>query len=93
MLAVSHDLGQAGLLGWYIAPLLHHWLLHLPGVGPGPGAHFLGYIHTLLCGSQLGYQFGNVLAGTLWFQSTLLLRSILDNCLCFVIALLLALQQ
>ena len=30
---------QTGLSGGHVAPLLHHGLLHLPGVGPGPGAH------------------------------------------------------
>merc|ERR1712226_1033746 len=58
-------LGKAGLLGGDVAPLLHHGLLHLPGVSPGPGAPLLGHIHTLLGGFQLGHQLGDVLAGPL----------------------------
>merc|ERR1711890_75804 len=38
---MSH-LCKARFLGRNVAPLLHHRLLHLPGVGPGPGAHLFG---------------------------------------------------
>merc|ERR1712002_438066 len=82
------DLGKARLLSGHVAPLFHHWLLHLPWVGPGPGAHLLGNINTLLSGLQLGHQLGDVLASPLWLQGTLFLRGILYHCLYLVIALL-----
>merc|ERR1712080_223274 len=80
-------LGKARFLGRNVAPLLHHRLLHLPGVGPGPGAHLLGYIHALLGGLQLGHQLGDVLTGSLGLQSTLLLGGVLHNGLDLVITL------
>jgi hypothetical protein len=83
-----HGLGKARLSSWDVAPLLDHWLLDLPGVGPGPGADLLGDIHTLLRGLQLGHKLGDMGAGPLGLQATLFLGGILDNCLGFVIALL-----
>merc|ERR1719186_101170 len=82
------SLGQTRLFRWDIAPFLHHWLLHLPRVSPGPGTDLLGDIHTLLLGLQLRHQLGHVLAGTLRLQRTLLLRGILDDSSGFVIAFL-----
>merc|ERR1712112_345487 len=70
-------LSKTRLLRGDVAPLLHHRFLHLPGVGPGPGAHFLGNIHALLFRLQLGNQLGDVLAGPLWLQGTLLLGGVL----------------
>ena len=88
-----HSLCQSRLLGWNIAPFLDDRFLHLPGIGPGPGANLFGYIHTLFSRRQLGYQLGHVLAGTLGLQGTLLLGGILDNSLGFVKAFLLALEK
>merc|ERR1719186_1140458 len=82
------SLGQTRLFRWDIAPFLHHWLLHLPRVSPGPGTDLLGDIHTLLYWLQLGHQLGHMLAGTLRLQRTLLLRGVLDDSLGFVIAFL-----
>merc|ERR1719481_1832637 len=79
---------KPGLLRGDVAPLLDHRLLHLPWVGPGPGADLLGYIHTLLSGGELGHQLGHMLAGPLWLQATLFLGGILHHSLCLVIALL-----
>ena len=90
---MSHSLCQSRLLGWNIAPFLDDRFLHLPGVGPGPGADLLGYIHTFLCRGQLGHQLSHVLAGTLGLQGTLLLGGILDNSLGFVIAFFLTLEK
>jgi len=81
-------LGKAGLGGGDVAPFLDNGLLDLPGVGPGPGAHLLGDINTLLSGLQLGHQLGHMGTGPLGLQRTLLLGGILDNGLGLVIALL-----
>ena len=86
-------LGQARLLSWDVAPFLDHGLLHLPRVGPGPGAHLLGHVHTLLGGLELGHQLGHVLAGPLRLKGTLLLGGILDNSLHFLETLLRALLE
>ena len=67
-------LGKAGLGGGHVAPLLHDGLLDLPGVLPGPGAHFLGDVDTLFNGleqwNELGYMLALLLglqvAGLLW---------------------------
>ncbi len=67
------DLGQAGLAGGHVAPLLDHRLLHLPGVLPGPGAHLLGDVHALLVGLEQGNQLGDVAARTLGLQVASLL--------------------
>ena len=87
------SLGQARLGSGYIAPLLDHGLLDLPGVGPGPGADLLGDIHTLLCRLELGHQLGDMGAGPLGLKATLLLGGILDNGLGLVVALLSSLLE
>merc|ERR1719150_2451925 len=74
---MGQHLGEAGLGGGDVAPLLDHGLLHLPGVGPGPGADLLGHVHTLFGGGQLGHQLGHVLAGPLGLQAALLLGGVL----------------
>jgi len=82
------DLGKTRLLRRNVTPLLDHWLLDLPGVGSGPGAHLLGNINTLLSGGQLGDKFGDMFAGSLGFQVTFFLGSILDHSLGLVITFL-----
>merc|ERR1719250_285062 len=84
---------QSRFLRWHIAPLLDHWLLHLPWVCLGPGADLLGNINTLLSRLQLGHQLGDMLAGPLGLKRTLLLRGVLDNSLGLVIALLFSLLE
>merc|ERR1712058_61509 len=79
---------KAGLFSRNVAPLLDHRFLDLPGVGPGPGAHLLGYIHTLLGGLQLGHQLGDVLTCSLGLQRTLFLGGVLHHGLSLVITLL-----
>ena len=75
-------LGKAGLGGGHVAPLLHDGLLDLPGVLPGPGAHLLGDVDTLLSGLEEGDKLGDVLALTLGLEVTGLLRNLLeDTCL------------
>ena len=86
-------LGQARLLSWDVAPFLDHGLLHLPRVGPGPGAHLLGHVHTLLGGLELGHQLGHVLAGPLGLQAALLLGGVLHDGLLLVVTLLGALLE
>merc|ERR1719250_381501 len=81
-------LGQSRFLRWHVAPLLDHWLLHLPWVCLGSGADLLGNIHTLLSRLQLGHQLGDMLAGPLRLKRTLLLGRVLDNSLGLVITLL-----
>lgn len=81
-------LGQAGLAGGHVAPLLDNGLLDLPGVLPGPGAHLLGDVHALLVGLEQGHQLGDVPAGTLGLQVASLLGDLLDNSLLLVKALL-----
>merc|ERR1719348_743119 len=87
------DLRKARLLSWNVAPLLDHGLLHLPRVGPGPGADFFGHIHTLLSGLKLGHQLGHMLAGPLGLEATLLLGGVLDHSLHLVKALLSSLLE
>ena len=86
-------LSQTGLLSGDVAPLLDDGLLDRLGVSSGPGAHLLGHVHTLLGGRELRNQSGDVFAGSLWLQSTFLLRSILDHSLHFIVALLRSLLQ
>ena len=86
-------LGQAGLLRRDVAPLLDDGLLHLPVVGPGPGADLLGNIHALLSGGQLGDQLGDVLTGPLGLQGTFLLGGVLDDSLNLVVTLLITLYR
>jgi len=82
-------LGKAGLGGGHVAPLLHDRLLDLPGVLPGPGAHLLGDVDTLLSGLEEGDKLGDVLALTLGLEVTGLLGNLLDNGLLLIKALLL----
>ena len=81
-------LGKARLLRWDVAPFLNNGLLDLPGVSSGPGANLLGDINALLGGGELGDQLGDVLAGTLGLQGTLLLGGVLDHSLDLVVTLL-----
>ena len=83
-------LGKAGFLRRNVAPFLDNWLLDLPWVGSGPGADLLRDINTFLFGFKFGHQFGHMLAGTLGLKGALFLRSILYNCLGFVITLLIS---
>merc|ERR1712117_938259 len=92
IVSMSH-LSKTRFLSRNVAPLLDHRFLDLPGVGPGPGAHLLGYIHTLLGGLQLGHQLGDVLTGSLGLQRTLLLGGVLHDGLRLVITLLLSLFE
>jgi len=82
-------LGKAGLGGGHVAPLLHDGLLDLPGVLPGPGAHLLGDVDTLLSGLEEGDKLGDVLALALGLEVTGLLGNLLDNGLLLIKALLL----
>jgi len=86
-------LGQSRFLSWNVAPFLDHRLLDLPGVGSGPGADLLGYIHTLLSGLKLGNQLGDMSTGSLGFQRAFFLGGILDYGLGLVIADLLSLLE
>merc|ERR1712200_371918 len=79
-------LGETRLLGGHVAPLLDNWLLDLPGVGLGPGAHLLGHINALLGGGELGHQLGDLGTGPLGLQGALFLGSVLDNGLGLVLA-------
>merc|ERR1719150_3236429 len=90
---MGQHLGEAGLGGGRVAPLLDHGLLDGPGVGPGPGAHLLGHVHALLGGGQLGHQLGHVLAGPLGLQAAVLLGGVLHDGLLLVVTLLLALGE
>jgi hypothetical protein len=87
---ITFCLGKAGFLRRNVAPFLDNWLLDLPWVGSGPGADLLRDINTFLFGFKFGHQFGHVLAGTLGLKGALFLRSILYNCLGFVITLLIS---
>jgi hypothetical protein len=86
-------LSQTGFLTWDIAPFLDNGLLDRSWVGSGSGADLLGNINTLFCGLKFGNQFGDVLAGSLWLQSTLFHGSILDNGLDLIMALFVALGR
>jgi len=83
-------LGKAGLGGGHVAPLLHDGLLDLPGVLPGPGAHLLGDVDTLLSGLEEGDKLGDVLALALGLEVTGLLGNLLDDSLLLIKALLLS---
>ena len=87
------SLGKTRFLCGHIAPLLDNGLLDLPGVGPGPGAHLLGHVHTLLGGLQLGHQLGHVVAGALGLQRALLPGGVLHHGLGLVETLLRALRR
>ena len=90
---VAESLGEAGLLGGHVAPLLDDGLLDLPGVALGPGADLLGHINALLGGLELGHQLGDVSAGSLGLEGALLLGGVLDHGLGFVEALLSSLLE
>merc|ERR1711915_722818 len=85
VIIIKEELGKTRLFSWHIAPLLHHRLLHLPGVGLGPGTHLLGHIHTLFIRFQLGHKLGDMGTGSLGLKRTFLLGGILDNSLGLVI--------
>ena len=87
------SLSKTRLLSGHITPLLDNGLLHLPGVGPGPGADLLGNIHALLSGGQLGDQLGDVFTGPLGLQRTFLLGGVLDHSLNLVVTLLITLYR
>ena len=72
-------LGKAGLGGGHVAPLLHDGLLDLPGVLPGPGAHLLGDVDTLLSRLEEGDKLGDVLALALGLEVTGLLRNLVKG--------------
>jgi len=86
-------LSKARLFRRDVTPLLDNRLLDLPGVGSGSGAHLLGDVNTLLSRFQFGDQFGDMFAGSLRFQGTLLLGFVLDLSLLFVVAHLLTLSE
>ena len=73
-------LGKAGLGSGNVAPLLHDGLLDLPGVPPGPGAHLLGDVDTLLSGLEEGDKLGDMLALLLGLQVAGFLRNLCDMC-------------
>lgn len=75
-LAGSVGLGESGLLGGDVAPLLDDGLLDLSGVLAGSGADLLGDINTLLGGLELRNQLGHVLARTLGLQVAGLFRNL-----------------
>jgi len=83
-------LGEARLRSRHIAPLLHNRLLDLPGVPPGPGAHLLGDVDTLLCRLEEGHKLGDVPALALGLEVTCLLRNLLHNSCLLVKAFLLS---
>ena len=75
-------LGEARLCSRHVAPLLHNGLLDLPGVPPGPGAHLLGDVDTLLGRLEEGHKLGNMLALALGLEVACLLRNLLENNTC-----------
>ena len=72
-------LGEARLRSRRIAPLLHNRLLDLPGVLPGPGAHLLGDVNTLLGWLEEGHKLGNMLALSLGLEVARLHRNLVEN--------------
>ena len=70
---------QARFSGGDIAPFHHLRHLHLPGVPPGPGAHLLGDVDTLLSGLEEGDKLGDVLALALGLEVTGLLGNLLED--------------
>merc|ERR1719516_915238 len=71
-----------------VTPFLDNRLLNLPGVGSGSGAHLLGDINTFLSRAQFRNKLGDMFAGSLGFQVTFFLGSILDHSLGLVITFL-----
>jgi len=61
-------LGKARLCSWNVTPLLDDWLLDLPWVSTGPGAHLLWDVNTLLGRLEQWNQLGDVLALLLGLQ-------------------------
>jgi len=88
LLLLLSRLGQSGLLGGDVAPLLDDGLLDLPGVGAGPGADLLGDVDALLLGLEEGNKLGDVLARSLGLQVAVFLGDLLNNSLLLVEALL-----
>ena len=82
----QNNLSQTRLFSWNITPFLDNWLLDSSGIGSGPGTDFFGDINTLLCRVQLWNKLGDMLACSLRLKITVLLGSILDNSLDFIIA-------
>merc|ERR1719320_605244 len=82
------SLGEARFGSGDVTPLLDDWLLDLPWVGAGPGAHLLGDVHTLLSRLQEGHKLGDVLALLLGLQAASLLWDLSDNSLSLLKALL-----
>ena len=77
---VSCYLGSKARFGSrHVAPLLHNGLLDLPGIPPGPGAHLLGDVDTLLSGLEEGDKLGDVLALTLGLEVTGLLGNLVKD--------------
>merc|ERR1719495_2055538 len=56
------------------------------GVGPGPGADFLGHVDALLGGVELGHKLGDVGTGPLGLEGALLLGGVLDDGLGLLLA-------
>ena len=79
-------LSKTRFLSWNITPFLNNWLLDSSGIGSGSGTDFFGDINTLLCWVQLWNKLGDMFACSLRLKITILLWSILDNSLDFIIA-------
>ena len=79
-------LRKSRFFGGHVAPLLDNWLLDLSRVSFGSCTDFFGDINTLLCWVQLWNKLGDMFACSLRLKITILLWSILDNSLDFIIA-------
>ena len=86
-------LGKTRFLSWNVAPFLENWLLDSSWIGSGSGANFLGDINTLFSWTQLGHELSHMAASSLGLQVTVFLGSVLNNCLLFLVALLLSLLE
>jgi len=86
-------LGKARLCSWNVTPLLDDWLLDLPWVSTGPGAHLLWDVNTLLGRLEQWNQLGDVLALLLGLQVAGLLWHLRNNSLSLGEALLWAGHQ
>ena len=87
------QLSKARLFSWHIAPLLHHRLLHLSGVGLRSDTHLLGDVKAILNLDKLRDQLGHMLACSLWVQTASLLWFVSDHSLCLLITLFDALNK